>query len=151
MAGDRSARRSSRAKRARDVDSDDPEMSAAVQLTRLDGSNDGVSRESDRLAKIQEKNRKAQQKCAPGACVAPSACGMCVMGEQWTVVAMRHRPLHADFENDAKRRCLRWSGRCAFGVDGKNRPVQNYHSKCQQSSTVHPGSMVASHADTRPQ
>lgn len=63
MAGDRSARRSSRAKRARDEDSDDPEMSAAVQLTRLDSTNDGVSRESDRLAKIQEKNRKAQQKC----------------------------------------------------------------------------------------
>lgn len=64
MAGDRTARRSSRAKRSRDEDSDDPEMSAAVQLTRLDGTSDGVSRESDRLAKIQEKNRKAQQKCA---------------------------------------------------------------------------------------
>lgn len=65
MAGDRTARRSSRSKRTKEVDSDDPEMSAAVQLTRLDGTNDGVSRESDRLAKIQEKNRKAQQKCDP--------------------------------------------------------------------------------------
>lgn len=65
MAGER-ARRSSRARRSpKDDDSDDPEMSAALQLTRLDGGGlTDQTRESDRLAKIQEKNRKAQQKCA---------------------------------------------------------------------------------------
>lgn len=42
-------------------------MSAALQLTRLDGGGSlgDQTKESDRLAKIQEKNRKAQQKYAP--------------------------------------------------------------------------------------
>lgn len=63
MAGERS-RRSARPRRSpKDDDSDDPEMSAALQLTRLDGGALGDhTKESDRLAKIQEKNRKAQQK-----------------------------------------------------------------------------------------
>lgn len=70
MAGERS-RRSARARRSpKDDDSDDPEMSAALQLTRLDGggSLNDQTKESDRLAKIQEKNRKAQQKYAPPGC-----------------------------------------------------------------------------------
>jgi hypothetical protein len=64
MASERS-RRSARPRRSpRDDDSDDPEMSAALQLTRLDGGVGEQTKESDRLAKIQEKNRKAQQKYA---------------------------------------------------------------------------------------
>lgn len=68
MAGpaDRS-RRSSRARKGtRDSDSELDEKEPLEEEMQMDsGGGGGTHRESDRLAKIQEKNRKAQQKYAP--------------------------------------------------------------------------------------
>jgi hypothetical protein len=72
------SRRSSRARKGtRDSDSDLDEKDFLEEQMQMDsGGGEGVHRESDRLAKIQEKNRKAQQKCAPmsAAPLRPSLC-----------------------------------------------------------------------------
>lgn len=64
MAGTERSRRSSRVRR-RESSSDGGEEGAMLD-TPEEAAPSGMmdaSRESDRLAKIQEKNRKAQQKC----------------------------------------------------------------------------------------
>jgi hypothetical protein len=66
MAGTERSRRSSRVRR-RESSSDEGEEGGLLDMPE-EGAPAGMmdtNRESDRLAKIQEKNRKAQQKCAP--------------------------------------------------------------------------------------
>lgn len=62
MSAQERSRRSSRARKGpRDSDSEGDDKDFMEQAVAEEA---GPARESDRLAKIQEKNRKAQQKCA---------------------------------------------------------------------------------------
>jgi hypothetical protein len=91
-ASDRSRRTSRPRKSLQDSDSDVDEKDPALMEQAAGegaGPSEGGGRESDRLAKIQEKNRKAQQKYDPPLGYAALTCCVAHIGQAQT------RGLHA--------------------------------------------------------
>lgn len=89
MAGQERSRRSSRVRKGpRDSDSEGDDKDFMEQAVGAEEV--GPARETDRLAKIQEKNRKAQQKCAtsclPQAMQSQPACRPGAFQSTWSDV-----------------------------------------------------------------